>query len=589
MSEFLAVLDTEDTRTGCIASVEATTLAAEKRPKADVQWHDRSMTALLDTGAAICCMSREFYEGLTTYDVAHEMVEANVTNIVAVGGGRVQLHAAVLLKFKINGMPFKWPVGVFDGLSIDFLIGQSLLRKYGAVIDCEIDENLRFKYLSAMNLAAGQVKKRHEISEYSIDEVTVETTGSHRDGICYVDSVVDGVIPGVYDITDGKVRVRVKNDSHLPRHVEEGVLTSIEPLNEDDVLRTHQILHWQSEPPEVSCVSEGKSDTSVLSDDLKSMLWDLVKKLDGKSDDDDDVNPSEFKNDAERDEFFGMLCDKYAAFAAHPYDLGRTDVVPHKLLRRHDEPVFRKQFPIPKAHEEFINKSVDELLKLRRIKPDYKSRYNSAIFAVKKPHGGGLRLVQDLRAINKSIHDDYHSFMSVGECLDRLGGTNAKLLSALDLQNAYWQMTLDPDSQELTAFTVPGRGKFVWTVSTMGLKSSPAAFSRLMEYIFKGMKNVICYLDDVILGNACFRDHFNDVKECLQRLITHNLKLNPKKTMFCKKRMPYLGYEISCDGIKPGREKVKAIAEMKEPTTTEGILEFVGLANYFRSFVKDFS
>ena len=54
---------------------------------------------------------------------------------------------------------------------------------------------------------------------------------------------------------------------------------------------------------------------------------------------------------------------------------------------------------------------------------------------------------------------------------------------------------------------VPGRGKFVWTVTTLGLETSPSAFSRLMEYIFKGFHNAVIYLDDMLIGSGTWDSH----------------------------------------------------------------------------------
>ncbi len=62
------------------------------------------------------------------------------------------------------------------------------------------------------------------------------------------------------------------------------------------------------------------------------------------------------------------------------------------------------------------------------------------------------------------MYDDYYSFMDVHQCLHRFGGLGANFIPALDLINAYWQLALHKSSQEYTAFTVPGRGNFVWTV-----------------------------------------------------------------------------------------------------------------------------
>ncbi len=71
--------------------------------------------------------------------------------------------------------------------------------------------------------------------------------------------------------------------------------------------------------------------------------------------------------------------------------------------------------------------------------------------------------------------------MDVHQCLHRLGGLGAIFMSALDLINAYWQLTLHESSQAYTTFTVPGRGKFDWTVTPMGLKTTTPLKPRLVH------------------------------------------------------------------------------------------------------------
>ncbi len=86
------------------------------------------------------------------------------------------------------------------------------------------------------------------------------------------------------------------------------------------------------------------------------------------------------------------------------------------------EPAYFNQFPILEAHLTFIYQQVDELLCLRAIREDYSSMHNSLVFAVKKPHSNKLCFVIDIWKVNVCIYDDYHSFMDVHQCLNRLGG-----------------------------------------------------------------------------------------------------------------------------------------------------------------------
>ncbi len=200
-----------------------------------------------------------------------------------------------------------------------------------------------------------------------------------------------------------------------------------------------------------------------------------------------------------------------------------SDAVPHLLRPKSEEPAYIKQFPIPAAHLHFINEQINKLLVLGAIREDWASPHNSPVFAVKKPNSDELRFVIDMRKVKEIIWDDFQSFMDVTSCLQRLGGLEAKFLSALDLVNAYWQLELAEESQPYTAFTVPGRGKFVWTVIPMGmLKTSPSPFSRLMEYVFQGFHNAVIYLDDVLIGSGTWDSHMQHLDQALARMKRHN-------------------------------------------------------------------
>ncbi len=216
------------------------------------------------------------------------------------------------------------------------------------------------------------------------------------------------------------------------------------------------------------------------------------------------------------------------------------------------------------------------------IREDWASPYNSPIFAIKTPHSDELRFVIDMRKVNGIIWDDFHSFMDVTSCLQRLGGLETKFLSALDLINVYWQLELAEKSLPYIAFTVPGRGKFVWTAMPMGLKTSPSAFSRLMEYVFQRFHNTVIYLDDVLIGSGTWDSHMQHLHQVLARMKRHNLKIGLHKCKFAEPSVEYLGYTISAGLIKPGAEKTAAVKNFAPPHTVKEICRFTRLCNYFR-------
>ncbi len=284
-----------------------------------------------------------------------------------------------------------------------------------------------------------------------------------------------------------------------------------------------------------------------------------------------------------------VLVRQHEAVSLGKSDMGRSAAVPHALRPKSEEPAYVKQFPIPAAHLHFINEQIDKLLALGAIKEDWDSPHNLPVFAVKKPHSNKLLFVIDMHKGNEIIWDDFHSFMDVNSYLQRLGGLEAKFLSALDLVNAYWQLELAEESQQYTSFTVPGRGKFVWTVTLMGLKTSPSAFWRLMEYVFQGFHNAVIYLDDVLIGSGTWESHMQHLDQALARMKRHNLKIGLRKCKFAEPSVEYLGNTINARIIKQGAEKTEAVRNFAPPQTVKEIRRFTRLCNYFRQFIRSYA
>ena len=130
-------------------------------------------------------------------------------------------------------------------------------------------------------------------------------------------------------------------------------------------------------------------------------------------------------------------------------------------------------------------------------------------------------------------------------------------------QGYFNQELVDPHGA--SAFTVPGRGKFEYTRSSMGLNSSPAAFQRLMDFVIKGLDRVFVYLDDMVISTHTFLDHIEKLEATLIRLRKHKLKLNLRKAHFGKTEVTYLGYQISKKTIRPGARKTQTIAQASPP------------------------
>lgn len=116
-------------------------------------------------------------------------------------------------------------------------------------------------------------------------------------------------------------------------------------------------------------------------------------------------------------------------------------------------------------------------------------------------------------------------------------------------------------------------------------------FTRLMNTILHGMlgKNVHICMDDILVATDTLEEHLEVLREVFRRLRLAGLKIKLAKCNFLKKQIVYLGHVISKEGVGVNDDKVKAIVEFATPKTKKQVRSFLGMAGFFRRFVKGFS
>lgn len=244
-------------------------------------------------------------------------------------------------------------------------------------------------------------------------------------------------------------------------------------------------------------------------------------------------------------------------------------------------PKFCKARPVPFALKEKISNELDRLVRVGILKPVSYSQYASPIVAVLKKNND-VRICGDYSAtINKDLLIDSYPLPTINELCMSLHG--CRYFSKIDLSNSYNQFLLDEKSQEYTCINTH-KGLFKYTRLVFGLANAPALFQRAMVQLLR-MDGVQVFLDDVLIAAATPRQHWELVERVLQRLQDAGLMLQKCKCHFFQERVEYLGYIIDGDGIHKNPEKIRAITEAKAPENCKQLKSFLGIINFYRSFI----
>ena len=110
-----------------------------------------------------------------------------------------------------------------------------------------------------------------------------------------------------------------------------------------------------------------------------------------------------------------------------------------------------------------------------------------------------------------------------------------------------------------------------------------------MDHVMRQLKGVLTYIDDVLVYADDHQKHYQRLEEVLLRLRKYGLKLNIGKTLIGGESVQYLGYTISETGITLSQNKTEAIQQFSPPKDPRQIREFIGLCNYFRFLIPNFS
>ncbi|KAJ9520145.1 hypothetical protein QJQ45_030070 [Haematococcus lacustris] len=134
-------------------------------------------------------------------------------------------------------------------------------------------------------------------------------------------------------------------------------------------------------------------------------------------------------------------------------------------------------------------------------------------------------------------------------------------------------------------------GQFQFKVLCFGLTNAPATFQRMMNNVFKPLINecVLVYIDDILVMSNTPEEHVQHLRQVLQLMRENKFYAKLAKCEFNKTQLAFLGHIVGSKGIAVDPAKVQVVKEWPTPRNLKDLQAFLGLANYFRRFISNFS
>lgn len=255
-----------------------------------------------------------------------------------------------------------------------------------------------------------------------------------------------------------------------------------------------------------------------------------------------------------------------------------------EIILSDEIPISMKPRRMPPSERNEIEKQIEEWLRNDIIQHSY-SDFSAQIVPVNKKDGT-KRLCIDYRRLNKKIIKDRFPMPLIEDQIDSL--EKGKVFSTLDLANGFFHVPMKAESRKYTSF-VTHSGQYEFKVVPFGICNSPAIFCRFINFIFRSLRFVLTYMDDLIIVASNETEAIERLEIVLNLAASYNLSIKWKKCSFLKTRIDFLGYEIENCTVRPSEAKTKDIHKYREPRNVKEVQRFLGFTGYFRKFIENYA
>ncbi len=230
---------------------------------------------------------------------------------------------------------------------------------------------------------------------------------------------------------------------------------------------------------------------------------------------------------------------------------------------------------------------IDKLLRTGTIEPD-DGPWASSMVMVRKPGKDIRPCVGYHRTLNPRTPSIHYPPPRIDDFLDWANG--AIYIFIGDLCAGYHQRLVHINSRCFLAFLTP-YGKYRYVGLPMGLKNSQAYFQQGMEELLQDLFWVIvcAYIDDLMIRSRTLQGYLIHLQVVFNRLREKCMFLKIGKCQILPEQVACLGYCIKPEGLTPDPTKINKIIEARDPTDKDEVLSFLGLTNFYRDFIQNYS
>ena len=568
-----------------------------------VLFGDLRIAALVDTGSSINVISKSLYDSISD---RHKLYfeQLSESEIRLANNDKIRINGISKLQATIHQKNEIIETYIIPKTSHPLILGTEYLRENKIVLDFS-DFSCNQKTVPVKTVKRIELEPNTEYLTFGklpnyvtvgLQGICVNSKFSVNHKFLVAKSLV--VVP-----VNRKVPIKLLNASNVKITIPKGKnIAEFSTLSNE---YTYVAMSEKSEIPEVQNIQLVANENGLRTDNSEQQcdITDSPDRQEILTKIKTDFDLSDHLTHDQKSELAECLFDNLDLFVTKENpNLGYTHLVEHKIhLKPNAVGKHHKPYRLPPYKREVLREQLDNLLEQGIVVPVSEQEelpITSPIVLVTKRNEASnsktstqsYRFVCDFRHLNAQTEDFKYVIPNLQELTESFAEIVPNYITSIDLSSGFFQMGISAESSRYTAFnTCFGTYKFLRL--PMGLKTAPNTFQLLMDKVLRGLKfrTCLCYLDDVLICSETFEKHLDDIKEIFKRFRDAGLKLGQKKCHFASETCIFLGHEISKHGIRPPKDRVKAIVDFPAPQNIKQLRRTIGLFNWFKKFIPNFS